>query len=329
MSAEPAVELSPSTAVEYLAARGMQPRRVSELAGGVSNTVLLVETDSGRFVLKQSLPQLRVAQQWLSDRCRVWREASALEAVAPHLPQGTVPEVLFRDDSNYLFAMTAGPAASEAWKSVLMRGECDPAVASRVGSITAALMRSGWQSRAMEAAFGDLTVFEQLRLDPYYRTTASRHPDLAGFLNTLADTYRSRSCTLVHGDWSPKNFLVGDGVVMAIDLEAIHFGDPAFDSGFLLNHLLLKSFHLPSRSAALAGLAEVFWSSLIDGMPPVPHFEHRTLEHLGALLLSRVDGKSPAEYIADPDLKQRVRDFARRLILNRPRCIAEVFEWRG
>jgi 5-methylthioribose kinase len=326
MSAAPAVELTPSTAVEYLASRGVYPLRVSEFAGGVSNTVLLVETDSARFVLKQSLPQLRVEQHWLSHRSRVWREAAALEAVAPHLPAGAVPAVLFRDDDNYLFAMTAAPAESEPWKDALLRGECDPFIAERIGSITAALIRSGWQSPTMKAAFGDLTVFEQLRLHPYYRTVATRHPDLAGFFNTLADTYESHGCTLVHGDWSPKNFLVSKETVLAIDFEAIHFGDPAFDAAFLLSHLLLKSFYIRSRASALIGLAQVFWSVLRAGMPPVPEFEPRTLKHLGALLLSRIDGKSPVEYIQSPDLKQQIRDFARRLILTPPRSIAEVFE---
>ena len=140
MTPAPAVELTPSTVVEYLASRGVRPLRVSELPGGVSNTVLLVETETGRFVLKQSLPQLRVEQPWLSDRSRIWREADALEVLAPYLPEAAVPSVLFRDDENYLFAMTAAPAGIETWKSALLRGECDPGVASRVGSITAALM---------------------------------------------------------------------------------------------------------------------------------------------------------------------------------------------
>src|SRR5688572_27367034 len=98
MSPTPAVDLTASNAVGYLQYRGVSPLHVVELAGGVSNTVLLVETAGGRFVLKQSLPQLRVEQQWLSDRSRIWHEAAGLQAVAPHLPQGSVPEVLFRDD---------------------------------------------------------------------------------------------------------------------------------------------------------------------------------------------------------------------------------------
>ncbi len=326
MTRAPAIELTPSTAFAYLANRGVRPLHVGELAGGVSNTVLLVETASGRFVMKQSLAQLRVEQHWLSDRSRVWREADAMETIASHLPEGAVPSILFRDDDNYLFAMSAAPAGSETWKSALLRGECDPRVAAHVGSITAALMRAGWQSPVMEAAFGDLTVFGQLRLEPYYRTVATRHPDLAGFFTMLVETYASRRCTLVHGDWSPKNFLIAGGSAMAIDFEAVHFGDPAFDAAFLLNHLLLKSFHLHSLAGAFAGLAEIFWSSMISEMPPAPDFERHTLEHLGGLLLSRIDGKSPVEYIRDPNLKQQIREFARRLILDRPRYLREVFD---
>src|SRR5262245_48254925 len=119
------MELTTSTAPGYLERHGLSAVRVTELSGGVSNTVLLVETPEGCFVLKQSLPQLRVDQQWLSDRSRIWREADALEAVAPHLPAGALPAVIFRDDENYLFAMSAATRESEPWKSALLRGECD------------------------------------------------------------------------------------------------------------------------------------------------------------------------------------------------------------
>lgn len=325
MSPAPAVDLTASNVIDYLKSRGVSPLRVTELPGGVSNTVLLVETAGERFVLKQSLPQLRVEQQWLSDRSRIWREAAALEAVAPHLPQDSVPRVLFRDDENYLFAMTAAPEGTQPWKTALLRGECDLGVAEHVGTITAALISCGFRSPAMDRAFGDLTIFDQLRLDPYYRNVAIHHPDLAGFFNNLVDRYSARRYALTHGDWSPKNFLVCGGSVMAIDFEAIHFGDPAFDVAFLLNHLLLKSFHTKQHAAGLGAMAEKFWTTLRAQMPSVPNFEIRTIEHLGALLLSRMDGKSPVEYICDPDLKQQIRDFARRLILQPPVSVLEVF----
>jgi 5-methylthioribose kinase len=114
---------------------------------------------------------------------------------------------------------------------------------------------------------------------------------------------------------------------MAIDFEVIHYGDPSFDAGFLLSHLLLKSFHLPDLSVEFAELARAFWTSLISGMPPASWFEPATIAHIGGLLLARVDGKSPAEYIRQ-ETRQHVRDFARRLILEPPTAIRDVFEIR-
>ena len=114
---------------------------------------------------------------------------------------------------------------------------------------------------------------------------------------------------------------------MAIDFEVIHFGDPSFDAAFLLNHLLLKSFLRPEWSPKYQAAALRFWDVLIESIPgPTDWFEPATIEHLGALLLSRIDGKSPAEYIQDPILKAQIRERARSLILSPPLRIADL--WR-
>ena len=59
--------LQPETVADYLRDRGIlgdERARASFLGGGVSNVVLLVESDSRRLVVKQALPTLRVAEQW-------------------------------------------------------------------------------------------------------------------------------------------------------------------------------------------------------------------------------------------------------------------------
>jgi thiamine kinase-like enzyme len=120
--------------------------------------------------------------------------------------------------------------------------------------------------------------------------------------------------SLVHGDWSPKNFLVSAGAVMAIDFEVIHFGDPSFDTAFMLNHFLLKSFYRPQWVESYAEAAAGFWRTFISGIPrEATWMERATLQHLGWLLLARVDGKSPAEYIRGPELQKRVRELERAL----------------
>jgi 5-methylthioribose kinase len=322
-------ELHTSNAAEYLSSRGItgDTPRITELGGGVSNTVLMIETGPRRFVMKQALGKLRVQADWFSDRDRAFRESAAMRWLAPHLPPCSVPEILFEDRENCLFAMAAAPREAETWKALLMRGEGGAPVAEAIARMLAAMVSASWRDPEAERLFGDQTVFDQLRLDPYYRTTASRHPDLRPQFDQLLRESSCRRVSLVHGDWSPKNFLVSSSGVMAIDFEVIHFGDPSFDSAFLLNHLLLKSFYRPEWSAQFARLAERFWEVYRAGLPPgCEWIEPATLSHLGCLLLARIDGKSPAEYITEPALQARVRQVAQRLIVSPPAHVTDVFE---
>jgi 5-methylthioribose kinase len=325
----PLFDLQADNATKYLSSRGIGPidARVTELGGGVSNIVLLVESGDRRLVLKQALGKLRVQDDWFSDRERIFRESAAMRWLAPHLPAGGVPEILFEDRENCLFAMSAAPDGVPTWKSLLLQGELDLRVAESIARMLATIVSKSWRDAESERVFGDQTVFDQLRLDPYYRTTAGRHPDLAPHFDRLMRESRDRRVSLVHGDWSPKNFLVSAGQVMAIDFEVIHFGDPAFDSAFLLNHLLLKSFYRPQDSADFARLAVRFWETYRAGLPPECEWmERATVAHLGCLLLARIDGKSPAEYISAPELRERIRGFARNLILAPSVRVADVFE---
>ena len=170
------MELGEKNAAQYLKSRGILANRVTELGGGISNVVLLVETDEESFILKQSLSQLRVKDKWLADRSRIFREVESLIDTASFLPKGSVPEVLWADKANYLFAMSA--VSGLCWKNELMAGRLDSAIAARAGRLLGCLISETWASDALRAKYGDLTAFAQLRIDPYYRTIAARHPDV-------------------------------------------------------------------------------------------------------------------------------------------------------
>jgi 5-methylthioribose kinase len=287
----------------------------------------MVESGTERFVLKQSLGKLRVEQDWYSDRARIFRESAALRRLGKFLPEGVVPQILFEDRDNLFFAMTAAPIHAQTWKEQLLRGDISDDIAKQIGAILGTIIASTWRDPACEAEFGDQTVFDELRIDPYYRTTALQHPDLAGHIRELIAQSGQRRVSLVHGDWSPKNFLVADGRVMVIDFEVIHYGDPAFDAAFLLNHLLLKSFYRREWQPRYRSAAFSFWHALQRHVPAeADWFEPAVIRHLGALLLARVDGKSPAEYITDDNLKESIRRFARELIVSPPDRIEPVWE---
>ena len=328
--------LSSENLPAYLAACGLVRRAedivVRELGGGVSNIVLLVESPADaapRWVVKQSLGKLRVKDDWRSDRARIVREAQAIEALRAVLGPSHLPEIVYLDRENFLFIMTAAPLGSVVWKESLMEGgRSDPGIAREAGRLLAQMINGSRADPVFQPEFLDRTVFEQLRVDPYYLTTAERHPNLRPQFDELIAYARNITTALVHGDYSPKNMLVSGGKIFLIDFECVHWGDPAFDAAFLINHLLLKTFYRP-RFASLYGEAlKEFRDTLAKGLGDERpgEFERRTMRHLGGLMLARMDGKSPVEYIRDEDVKNRVRRVAEQILIERPDRLGEVVE---
>ena len=327
--------LSPGNVQAYLAEHGLwpgsAPLRIRELGGGISNVVLLVEGNSQngegiRWVVKQSLDKLRVQDDWRSERSRIFREAEAIRALGAVLGREAIPQVVHVGIENYVVIMTAAPPESVMWKEALLDGRVDMAVARRAGTLLALMITSSRRDPAFAKAFADRTVFEQLRIDPYYRTTAARHADLRALIEKLIeDSWQVRTST-VHGDYSPKNLLVKGNLIFLIDFEVAHWGDPAFDAAFLLNHLFLKAFHQPRFGELYFSAAGELWRALRVGTEKVTlgDFENMTMRHLGALMLARIDGKSPVEYIRVEAAKDRVRRFARRLLLEGPWSLEET-----
>jgi aminoglycoside phosphotransferase (APT) family kinase protein len=131
---------------------------------------------------------------------------------------------------------------------------------------------------------------------------------------------------LVHGDISPKNILVGPVGPVFLDAECAWFGDPAFDLAFCLNHLHLKCILVPAAFDQLMELHETLSCAYLERVnwEEASAVEHRTAKLLPALLLARVDGTSPVEYIVEDCDKLLVRQIARTLIASPVATLAEI-----
>lgn len=321
-------EITPDSVVEHLRADGVIPPHaqatVETLGGGVSNIVLKVSAGGTALVVKQALPKLRVREEWLADVDRIFRETEAMEALAPLLHPGEVPGVVYKSQAHYFFAMTCAPPTAAPWKEALMRGEARPNVAAAVGDLLGRMHRHTYRNLQLADRFGDQTVFHQLRLDPYYETVAMRHPDVANAVEAARAAMQSHREALVHGDYSPKNILVepaaGWGTyvrLVLLDFEVAHYGDPTFDAAFCLNHLILKACRFASERSRYLAAARRFWQAYVTVLPGelARTAEGRAVTQLGVLLLARIDGKSPAEYITDPGLNEVVRGIAKAIML--------------
>jgi len=293
--------------IDYLRGRGViatnETPVIRTLEGGVSNRVVSVTRTTGEpYVLKQALEKLRVQVDWFCTPTRIDREALALRYLVRLAPAGTIPALIFQDSQQHLLAMAQVPDPHQSWKQLLLRGDVSADYVEQFGRLLGSI-HSGSATIAsqMEEVFGDRSIFEALRVEPYYQYTASRLPESASFLEALIKDMLGCRISLVHGDYSPKNILIHEHKLVLLDFEAVHFGDPAFDIGFSMAHFLGKANHLETQRSAFAQAAIRYWQVYSDCLGPhfcISELERRAVRHSLACCLARARGRSPLEYLA-------------------------------
>ena len=318
------VELSLANVDSYLREKGRidgeQKVGYELLGGGISNTVLKVMLAGDCFVVKQSLPRLRVAQEWFFDRRRIFVERDCMAALGDLLPSGSVPDVRFSDERNFVLGMSCAPKGGENWKDALLTGTTDLQAASWAAQLLALLHRESHTRQTLLDSFRDQSLLIQGRIDPYHRTAAKHHPDLEPIISAEVERLLGTRQVLVHGDYSPKNIVVYPGGVLVLDFEVAHYGDPAFDVAFCLTHLVLKAAHFAPDHVRYLACARKFWDAYQSsvGQAFEPAFESSVVAELGCLMLARIDGKSKIEYIQDEATRDAVRKLARNLLVTPP-----------
>lgn len=326
---------TPSTLIPYLREHGLiggdDTPGIEILQGGVSNRTVLVEPLSKpAFVVKQALAKLRVAVEWYSDPGRIHREALALRYLEKIAPPLTITPLLFEDADAHIIAMEAVPLGHSNWKTMLLRhGPRREHILTFAQVLAAIHSGSSADAECCRKIFRDRTWFESLRLEPYYEYSAKQVPEARPFLKDLLEETRETQLALVHGDYSPKNVLIYENRFVLLDHEVAHFGDPAFDVGFSLTHLLSKAHHCFDKRVMFLTSAKLYVSSYLEltrSCPFLQDFEGRASRHTLACLLARVDGRSPLEYLTKTE-KWNQRQIAVSLMGRRSSTLVQMIEW--
>ncbi|MGW6376113.1 phosphotransferase family protein [Rhodococcus sp. NPDC055112] len=272
---------------------------VEALTGGVSNDVFAVTDGHVNLVLKQAMSKLAVKEEWYADPLRILVEAHALETASNLTPEA-VPAVLDIDEDALVICIARAPEHWRNWKDDLLAGDTRDEVAGFLGRSLAVWHSETAGDQAVASRF-DASYFESLRIDPYYRVAAGRNPVVADQLEALATELVTQKLSLVHGDFSPKNVLTDGLGGWVLDWEVAHYGHPVFDVAFLQTHLLLKSIRRPQSLQGYLGCAQTFTREYTTRLSNLDESQYSNLaRHIGALLLARIDGKSPVDYLTVP-----------------------------
>ena len=297
--------------------------RLVPLTGGVSSEICIVEDGpdpSARYVVKRALKKLKVKDDWFADVSRNASEWRYIEFVGGILP-GSVPKLRYVSEQGGYFAMELLSGDFANWKQLMLQGDGRMDHARMAGRMMSDIHHQSRGNAELHARFDTTANFHQLRMEPYLLTTGQRNPDLEPLFTAEVDRIESTRTALVHGDFSPKNILINGDRMVLLDCEVAWYGDPVFDAAFLLTHLFLKTLLHPECN----GIALAFWLTYAPSLPPTESasFESNLVRLLLMLLLARVDGKSPAEYLTASQ-QQFVRSFTRKHLPGPPHTLSEL-----
>jgi aminoglycoside phosphotransferase (APT) family kinase protein len=299
--------------------------RLTPLSGGVSCEVYLVEDGARRFVVKRALAKLKVKADWYADVKRNRYEWEFIRYVARFLPTG-VPALRYCSAVDNYFTMEHLNGGFFNWKQLLLSGQAIEEHAARAGNLLAQIHRRSAGDPEAARLFDTTPNFFQLRIEPYLLATGPKHASLRPLFEAEAARLAGTRECLVHGDFSPKNILVSLDRMVLLDCEVAWYGDPAFDLAFLLTHFFLKALVHAPRESGIRQMIERFWSTYQTARP-APELDQRVGRLLLMLLLARVDGRSPVEYL-DSSCQDCIREFVcRELPAGNPSLAAISAAW--
>ena len=307
-----------NTLESYLLERGVINKEegysIKYCEGGVSCTVAFVYAGEKPLIIKQALKQLKVKEEWLCDPNRMGIEYHS-NAIYHRLAPDCAPEVYFYDEENYLYGREAVPENCSMWKADLLSGLIDFFVAEKSISTLVQVHNGCAGDKETAELFADKKIFYELRISPYIEFTVGKHQELKDFSKPIIAELMESAITLVHGDFSPKNIMVIGRNASILDYEVAHYGHPSFDLAFFSNHFILKAVKNKQWAGAYIAMLNYMLGIYFSKVTCVParELEKSFVQLLSLLMLARVDGKSPVEYLTLEEDKELVRTMAYRI----------------
>jgi 5-methylthioribose kinase len=245
---------------DYLESEGLTPQDVTPsvepVGDGNINWVRRVRWEGGSRVVKQARPALERFPEYRVSTERIVFEARFYRTVARLDAHDVCPRVLhFDPEQRVLVLEDLGDA--ERLDAALARGADVTDVAARLGAFLGAVhggtRGAGTAARfandAMRRLHGEHIFHLPYRPNEFPLSTAvgkralaiRSDRELVATIDAAHARYLEPRGVLVHGDVQPGNVLLPPAGPKLLDAEIAHLGDPAFDLGQLVGHLLLPA----------------------------------------------------------------------------------------
>ena len=333
--------LSDANLPGYLARMGLigpgEPVAVEPLGDGNINWVRRFRTSAGARVVKQARPALERFPQYRASTERIAFEARYYDAVARFDHEGVCPRILLFDPIDRVLVLE-DLADAERLDAALERGADVARAAAALGGFLGRVhagtgtgdLAARFANDEMRRLHGDHVFVLPYRANEFPLSPAlgaaarevQADADLVARIDAAYARYLEPRGALVHGDVQAANVLLAPGGAKLLDAEIAHVGDPAFDVGQLVAHLLLPAIARGAPDSARRAV-EAAWTAYAGAFGPSADFAAAAV-YAGIELLRRTLGAARVPAVAADAAGLAVVAAGLRIVRNPPASPKEI-----
>jgi len=293
---------------------------VDEIPSGFCNVnyVFRIDIDANdgekTVYIKQARPYVKIDSKMRFSPDRICYEYKTIKIIAKIIGQEVVPRVLYFDRKNFVMVMEDLKRDGEVLAIELKNGLIKPEIGKKFGKLLGILHGKTFGKNIVIRNYKkDKEMFE---FNYNFRTSGARKFDENSVERLVNESKRFKK-SLIISDLASKNVFVEGDNVRLYDFEGAHFGDPAWDVGFILGHFILEVVHRPQISKDVKELIKNFMKSyrlkmLECNINPdyIEGIEERATKFMGTTILHRVAGgvkggkRVYKKYIAEENLQK-------------------------
>ncbi|MFH0820637.1 MAG: aminoglycoside phosphotransferase family protein [Candidatus Peregrinibacteria bacterium] len=294
---------------------------------GITNHSYLIQTPKLSLFCKYApgKPQGIAVAGAVENRLEI--EAKAIDLLKRlNLNPANFPEVIFYDATFSVLALKQVPTGSRLLSDDLMAGKVDRTISSKMGEILASIHNASLNNPVAAHVLLGTDALEKVRIPASYQNI-SPLPEIQKKADVLADELiRNKTC-IVHCDYKPNNlFVCPNGKLMVIDWEFAHYGDPAFDCGFLMGIYLHFAMVNPKKYERYLTAIEDYWRAYADNsaVKNINELEKRALMHAGVSILARLDGALKFPSSQNEQARNTLRPLGQKMVMGNIRKVNNI-----
>ncbi len=298
-----------------------------KITDGVSSDIWHVKTTNLEYCIKRALAKLTVKEDWFAPVDRNNFEARYFQSCKKIAPK-SFPTLLGHDNKKFILAMEwFDNNKFIVWKKKLLNKSISLKDGKRIGKLLGEVHKYFYKKQKYKKLFLNDETFYAIRIEPYLVFTSKFYPELSNHYKSTIDYLLNNKSTVIHGDFSPKNILIGKNFPVILDAETACWGNPVFDLAFFNNHLILKSILNNNICRGYIRLSKNFLDSYLSNFSQINYklFIKKFIILQALLILARVDGKSPVEYFSSSH-KSLARILARNIISSKSLKLSNLFD---